>query len=62
MPGLLLCIKGDKMCERGGPFRFLQQFICCVSLAYRTYYNTGILQKPLSEDKEILQLAQAVIE
>ncbi|EDP15309.1 hypothetical protein CLOBOL_04230 [Enterocloster bolteae ATCC BAA-613] len=46
----------------GGPFRFLQQFICCVFLAYRTHYNTGILQKPLSEDKEILQLAQAVLE
>ena len=53
----------------GGPFRFLQQFICCVFLAYRTHYNTGILQKPLSEDKKILsedkkilQLAQAMLE
>ncbi len=50
------------MCERGRALSVLQQFICCVFLAYRTHYNTGILQKPLSEDKEILQLAQAVLE
>ena len=50
------------MCERGRALSVFATIHLLYVLAYRTYYNTGILQKPLSEDKEILQLAQAVIE
>ena len=46
---IVLCIKGDKMCERG---RALSVFatihlLYCV-LAYRTYYMINALQEPLS--------------
>ena len=57
--GSLLYIRGIKCVKGEGPFVFTTIYLLCF-LAYRTHYNTGILQKPLSEDKKYCNCTSCV--